>query len=317
MHNFDYYHNRAVQKCDGNYSNDVFEGGDKFLDIYPFTTECISGYIDFFDLNNKSLLTVGSSGDQVLNSVLKGCKDISVIDINPYTKAYYYLKVAAILNLSLKEFKDFFRYVNYPVVFDSNLDVFSLDSFNRIKDDLRLLDYESYLFWDELFQSFKNTRIRYCLFSNDEGQDKEINITNLYMNTKNYNLLKEKVRSVKPKFTNADIFKIKLDRSFDNIWLSNIGSYYSISDLKDIVDSFDCNLNNDGQFMITYLYDTVKENNYYSKAWPEIYDLTKLFKAFCDYDVDLYSFQGVNSYKFSSKNMKDSVLVYKKNKANF
>ena len=40
----------------------------EFSKIYTFTTENISGYIDYFDLDNKSLLTVGSSGDQVLNA---------------------------------------------------------------------------------------------------------------------------------------------------------------------------------------------------------------------------------------------------------
>lgn len=315
MHSFDYYHNRAVQRCDGNYCNDVFEGGDKFLDIYPFTTECISGYIDFFDLNNKSLLTVGSSGDQVLNSVLKGCKDISVIDINPYTKAYYYLKVAAILNLSFKEFCDFFRYVNYPVVFDSNLDVFSLESFNKMKDDLRILDYESYLFWDELFSSFKNTRIRYCLFSNDEGQNKEINITNLYMNSDTYDVLKKKVKSVRPNFTIDDISHINLNRMYDNIWLSNIGSYHDIDFLKKVCDNFKESLNDDGQMLVTYLYDTVRDS-YYFKRWPEIYNLEEVFNVFKSYNLDLYSFPGVNSFKFASKDVKDSILVYKKNKAN-
>ena len=42
--------------------------GDRFKLIYKFTTENISGYIKEFDFKNKSLLTVGSSGDQVINA---------------------------------------------------------------------------------------------------------------------------------------------------------------------------------------------------------------------------------------------------------
>ena len=59
---------------------------DRFSWIYPFTTENINGYIDMFDLKDKSLFTVGSSGDQAINAILKGCKDITVLDINPFTK---------------------------------------------------------------------------------------------------------------------------------------------------------------------------------------------------------------------------------------
>ena len=38
--------------------------------IYPFTTENINGYINNFNLYDSSLLTVGSSGAQVINAIL-------------------------------------------------------------------------------------------------------------------------------------------------------------------------------------------------------------------------------------------------------
>ena len=64
-----------------------------------------------FDLKDKSLLTVGSSGDQVINASLKNCKDITVLDINPFTKYYFNLKKAAILTLKYEEFCKFFCYL--------------------------------------------------------------------------------------------------------------------------------------------------------------------------------------------------------------
>ena len=75
----------AVSQCRGYSSNKIFQY------IYPFTTENINGYIDLFYLDDKSLLTVGSSGDQVINAIDKGCKNIDVVDINEYTKYYYFL----------------------------------------------------------------------------------------------------------------------------------------------------------------------------------------------------------------------------------
>ena len=79
-----------------------------FSRIYSFATENVAGYIDYFDFENKSLLTVGSSGDQVLNAFYNGARDITLFDINEYAKYYVYLKIAAILSLSYQEFISFF-----------------------------------------------------------------------------------------------------------------------------------------------------------------------------------------------------------------
>ena len=62
-----------------------------FDNLYSFTTENINGYINKFDLKDKSLLTVGSSSDQVLNAHFLGCNDITLIDINEFTKDLYFL----------------------------------------------------------------------------------------------------------------------------------------------------------------------------------------------------------------------------------
>lgn len=77
--NFDKVLNCAIEMCEDKYVKWKYSGG--FLRPYPFTTENISGYVKEFDLNNKSLLTLGSSGDQVINASLFNCKDIHVVDI--------------------------------------------------------------------------------------------------------------------------------------------------------------------------------------------------------------------------------------------
>ena len=79
----------AIKRC----GNDYIQEWNHFYNIYPFTTENISGYIDNFNLNGKSLLTVGSSGDQIFNAVLMGINDVTQVDINPFAKYYYYLKM--------------------------------------------------------------------------------------------------------------------------------------------------------------------------------------------------------------------------------
>ena len=87
----------AIKRCDGMIGVEKPKTNSKFYQIYPFATENISGYIDLFNLKDKSLLTTGSSGDQIINAILKGCKNITLLDINPYAKFYFYLKMTCIL----------------------------------------------------------------------------------------------------------------------------------------------------------------------------------------------------------------------------
>ena len=115
MNNLDQCLKHVIDICEGKFVKEEFD------EIYPFTTENIAGYINKFDLNNKSLLTLGSSSDQAINAIMSGCKDISIIDICPFTKFYFYLKKAAILSLNYDEFLSFFCYRTfYPHLKDNN-----------------------------------------------------------------------------------------------------------------------------------------------------------------------------------------------------
>lgn len=281
--------------------------------IYPFTTENISGYIDKFNLKDKSLLTVGSSGDQVINAILKGCKDITLLDINPYTKFYYYLKVASILSLDLDEFMGFLRYKDYPNIFEDNKNVFNIETWNKVKTVLRLIDYESYLFWDELFQTINPTKIRKRLFSLDEYNTDIISSCNNYLKSRDlYEKTRNNVKKIRPTFINGNIFNIELKRKYDNIWLSNIGTSITKEEmLIKMTDNLVRFLNKDGLLLICYLYETDK-NTKYKDNWSIIYNLDKTFELLKDYQPYLETFTGINDLKFSSNNMNDSILVYRK-----
>lgn len=162
----------------------IFEGklhyNSEFSRIYSFTTENIAGYIDYFDLNNKKLLTIGSSGDQILNAFYNGARDITLFDINEYAKYYVYLKISAISSLSYQEFiLFFFRHNHHP--FKKNKYMFSEEIFNKIKNNLRQFDYESYLFFDELFSLYLPDKIRDELFNDDEDRTIVIKGMNKYL----------------------------------------------------------------------------------------------------------------------------------------
>ena len=72
-------------------------------DIYLFTTENISGYINDMDLKDKSLLTLGSSLDQAYNALLLGASQIDVFDINVNVEKFHKVKSNLILTHPRKE----------------------------------------------------------------------------------------------------------------------------------------------------------------------------------------------------------------------
>ena len=299
----------AILKCNDYTINYHY---NRFNNLYPFTTENINGYIKYFNLENKSLLTTGSSSDQLINACLFNCQDITIIDICPFTKFYFYLKMSAFMNLNYNEFINFFCYKDFPKTFTEKKNTFNLNSYNKIKGTLRLLDYESYLFWDELFVTYPPEKIRRKLFSHDEYKLSILKNTNLYLNNDEYyNKVKNVITKIAPKFIINNILEFTPNRNFDNIWLSNIGQYISLEDTKIIIDKLVPYLNDKGKMLICYLYDTTK-NSEYDNNFAEIYDLKRTAKILKDYNYELINFSGINNFLFGCNNFEDAILVYKK-----
>jgi len=137
---------------------------------------------------------------------------------------------------------------------------------------------------------------------------------NLYLSSEDlFNKSKVNIKEVNTKFLTGDIFKLKLklNRIYNNIFLSNLCTYYSVSDLKKLVESLNNNLSLNGSMLIAYLYDT-KRDTKYKKNWKEIYDLDKTLKIFSNYNIDFESFVGTKGLDFENENIKDSIIVYRK-----
>lgn len=302
----------AKLKCDGIYSKDLNKCGI-FQRIYPFTTENISGYINLFNLDNKSLLTVGSSGDQVINASLFNCKNQTVIDINPFTKYYFYLKKAAIISLTYQEYLDFFLYKDYPKFCHNNRQVFNKETFNKLKYILKTEDYDSFYFWDELLNSYNEETIRIELFSSDEDRDIVLKGMNLYMKDSSFfERTKLSIRDVNPIFICDDIMNINLNRNYDNIFLSNLGLYFGIDKLKTLIDKLYPYANE--SILLCYLYKT-EEHTKYNDDWSEIYNLDKLKQTLKDYITLFFTFIGIKGILFEDENYgRDSIIMCDKTK---
>lgn len=298
----------AIKKCDG-YIDDY---KNIFNRIYPYTTENVTEYINLFDFKDKRTLTVGSSSDQVISMGLNGALAPDVIDICPYTKFYFNLKKAGILTLNYNEFLEFFCYHNYPKNFIKNKKVFNKQSYYKLKDILRLLDYESFLFWDELFNNYDAITIRNRLFLDDEEKyDVIINIVPYLKDEETYNKAKKDILKVIPNFINENIFNYNFNKSYDNVLLSNICQYYDVLKLKDLMDKLNTNLNKNAKVLMAYLYQT-KRGTMYNHNWASIYDLENTFKELNNYISHYKEIESVKGIKFSDNEIKDMLLIYKK-----
>lgn len=280
--------------------------------IYPFTTENINGYISKFDLKDKSLLTVGSSSDQVINAVMYDCYNQTVVDICPYTKYYFYLKKAALMSLDYEEFEQFLFYKNYF----RNKHFFSTSLFNKIKDTLATLDYNSYLFWTTLFSNCSVNRIRERLFTSDTLSTVILKDVNPYLkDEKAYKIASDKIAKLQPKFICANMFDAELTGNFDNIFLSNMAQYYELQDFKKLLDYLDTLLNENGKMLTCYLYNITKNSKYDSSLLP-IYNLKETLLVLKKYITHFESFEGVDGIKYD-ESIKDSALIYQKKSRSF
>ncbi len=304
---FDIQLNQALRYCEGYY---IESEAKRFFQIYPFTTENISGYIDQFDVKGKKILTVGSSGDQVIELALHGGKEITVVDICPQTKEYFYLKKAGLLFFEKSLFESFFCYKDYPRVFKDNINVFRKSNFQKLEPILRLLDYESYLFWGELFNSYTSEIVRKHLFFDDEKRISMLQKQLRYLSSvTQYHQAKEQIAKISPTFLIGDIFENDLREKYDIIWLSNIAVYYPLEQMKELVERLQQNLNPLGKMMICYLYDT-KKDTVYQEDWAEVYNLEKTLNIFPD--AKLVNFLGVEGIRSQKTSVQDAVLTLQK-----
>ncbi|MBR4830531.1 MAG: DUF3419 family protein [Bacilli bacterium] len=274
--------------------------------IYPFTTENIGGYIDIFDLKDKSLLTVGSSGDQAINAALYGCKDITLLDVVPDTRYYYYLKVAALLSLSREEYIDFFSYH-----FSSdNSETFDLTTYRKLRDTLKVLDEESFNYFDTLFSRFIGIVIRKSIFQTDEHIPDIVVKSNPYLSSDiSYDETKERIKNVNTEFLCQDVLNIDVNKSYDNIWLSNIATWLDKKNIIKMANSTYPLLNDSGKLLLSYLYHLGINTKFDPEREP-IYNIELMKKLFKKYNIELKEFESVSTHY--KKDLKDSILTLTK-----
>lgn len=234
----------------------IKDSSDDFFQLYSFTNENISGYMPYFDLKGNSLLTVGSSCDQVFNASIAGCSDITVCDICPLTTYFYYLKLTSLLCLNRKEFLSFLCKTNYMENRKYNLHFLSKKVFNKIKSTLMKIDYESYYIWKYIFENYKRSSIE-KLFRNDINDFESILYCNDYLkNDYAYNEARKKILNTLVDFICDDISLLKISKNFDNIWLSNVAQYLCSEKNVSMIENNKKILEYGGKMLLCYFWNT-------------------------------------------------------------
>lgn len=214
-----------------------------FQKIYPFTTESINGYITKMDIENKNVLTVGSSCDQALNSLLLGAKEVTIFDINESVKYFYELKRKLILSSSREE-------LIHNVI---NLKQFSY--FEDIFSYNDLMKMNLYLQNNENYSKLQNIL-----------KEKTINFINGdIFNTKEYSKL------------NGKYDRVILSNVLD--YLPNLEHEKTIINMYNELSK---NLNNNALIQLYYLYGSVKPVGFYKVVNEFLKQDIFLEKTSCD-----------------------------------
>lgn len=190
---------------------------NSYSTIYPSTNERISSRLYKSLLKGKEkILSVIGSGDQILNSILLGSKDITGFDISRFTGYYLKLKIAALKTLNYKEYISFFEC--------DNKNRFSKKLYDRI---INVLERDTEYFWSNIFSRYDTETLEYCkLFAPIEG--KSLKRNNIYLESRRkYDLLKSNINDIDFNIIYGDIFWIvhSLEGKYDLVNLSNIMDY--------------------------------------------------------------------------------------------
>ncbi len=253
---------------------------DKRSPIYGYTNEELDLFLPILPIKDKKVLTVASSGDQILSCALNVAKKIDAFDINPFQIYYSKLKIAAIKALNVKEYNNYFFNKDYKSIFSKEL-------YKKIR---LYLDNNTKKFFDELYLNgfeykFENL---VCNFILHDQFIKELE----YTKEDNYDITKDNVNNACINYISCDFFKLHryLKDVYDVMLFSNMYEWFNFKQKEKFlsyVKKLEKHLSDDG---IISLYTSV--NKYKSN----------------DLEVESKNHDNINIYSSNDEEM----ITYKK-----
>lgn len=210
-------------------SNEIKKGPEAGMSeeapMYIYATEMVSDYYSLLDVEGKSVLSITGSGDQVLNPVLMGAKNVVGFDLNKRAWMITELKMAAIKSVTYEEFLDFFGS-------ETSRPSFQYEIYKKIDENL---PEKAQTFFRRIYAEFSNDgvilaeseyfRQRYEVIENN------LKKINLYLkNSDMYEKTRSLLSGFSLDFIVSDLQNIPLSRDLDNahfdlINLSNVPNY--------------------------------------------------------------------------------------------
>lgn len=232
----------------GNYSN--LNGKNTFHSesfIYKKTNEKLNEFIDLL-LNKDKVLSVIGSGDQILNTLLTKPSKIDVFDISVFPKFFLKLKIASIKSLSRDEYIKFF-FSTTETFLDEYYDDLYFDKIRK-ELDIEAEDFWTYLFqYNDWYDIYNST-----LFSSESVFEEQAIIQNKYLDNDEYYNLRDILQSVQINYIESNLLDLKINDTYDLIYLSNILEYVKKSAYFDKIDEL--SVKNKG-IIISYIFGEI------------------------------------------------------------
>lgn len=232
----------------GNYSN--LNGKNTFHSesfIYKKTNEKLNEFIDLL-LNKDKVLSVIGSGDQILNTLLTKPSKIDAFDISAFPKFFLKLKIASIKSLSRDEYIKFF-FSTTETFLDEYYDDLYFDKIRKELDD-ESEDFWTYLFqYNDWYDIYNST-----LFSSESVFEEQAIIQNKYLDNNEYYKLRDILQNVQINYIESNLLDLKINDTYDLIYLSNILEYVKKSAYFDMIDEL--SVKNKG-IIISYIFGEI------------------------------------------------------------
>lgn len=248
--------------------------------MYVFTTENLVDYIKKLKPENKNVLTITGSGDQLINLALMGTRKIDNFDVNQNAYFITQLKLAALQALSYEEFLDFFCLydgeeisnagtVYFQKKIGENDCAFSFKTYLQIKP---YLDETSAFFWNLIYEDFqfdgKKLASSSLFYS---GTRYSALKNNAYLrDEESYLKARDMINNVQINYIECNLLEVhKLSDIYDIMLFSNVYDYlidewYNVISEEEFVDYIESQasqrLSENGTIAVAYQYGYKKRN---------------------------------------------------------
>ena len=197
--------------------------------IYYSSNEELDALFSSISIENKKVLSVLGSSEQVFHLYNKNPLLVDTFDINQLAQFYYYLRRWSIVYLD-----------NYcPNVF-SNEEIKKIISYVQPCDDL---EKKALAYWESYLLHFSSYFTKYLFFMGTNSKRNKID---------DLKRIREYIKNCPFSFKCMDILKEKIPKKYNFIYLSNISEYYhSSNDMNAIVSNVCDMLEDDGEVLTT------------------------------------------------------------------